>query len=45
MNVVIGGVKLNFGVERRNQRPAVTGAYGIDEHQVGEIQPGTRIVG
>ena len=45
MNVVVGRVELNLGFDRRNQRPAVTGADRIDEHQVGEIQPRTRIVG
>jgi hypothetical protein len=43
--VGIGSVELLLGLDRRNQRPAVTGSYGIDEHQVGEIQPRARIVG
>ena len=45
MDVGIGAVKLFLALVRRDQRSTVTGADRVDEHQVGEIQPRTRIVG
>ena len=44
MDIGVGGVELLFGFFGRDQRTAEPGADGIDEDEVGEVEPGAGII-